>query len=342
MRILFVCDFPRPFTGRDFHGAGVGGTEAAVVVLAEELARSGHGVVVGTPGPEAEAYGGVAYAPLSAAVAEPFDLAVLVKGWSSAAPAVRAGRRVFFFTDVHTPDPAAVARACGWADEVLLMSDFQRERLLAAIPSLAARPLRVVGLPVHLPDYTGYAERRENVLLYCSVPDRGLHHLARIFPRVRRSVPDARLVVTSDFTLWGHPSARPAYEALFRGVEGVTYLGRVDRAELVAWQGRAKVMAYPCSFPEGFCIAAAECMAAGAVPVATRAFALPGTVGAGGVLLGGRPSGWLFRHRFARAVVRLLRDAEEWARRSAEVRADAFRRFAPARLAGDLLAAAAP
>ena len=37
--------------------------------------------------------------------------------------------------------------------------------------------------------------------------------------------------------------------------------------ELVRWQRQAKVMAYPCTFPEGFCVSAAECMAAGAVPV---------------------------------------------------------------------------
>ncbi len=79
-------------------------------------------------------------------------------------------------------------------------------------------------------------------------------------------------------------------------------------------QLRARVLAYPCTFPEGFCIAAAECMAAGAVPVTTNAFALTTTVGRAGVLIDGRPRSWFYRRRFVNAAVALLGDDQHWLR----------------------------
>jgi glycosyltransferase involved in cell wall biosynthesis len=344
MRILFLCDFARPFSAAEYRGAGVGGTEAAVVLMAEALAAAGHEVSVAVAGGGDAVERGVRWLPLTSARLAHADAAVLVKRWTDAAERVAAPRRVFFATDVHVADSGSVLRALHWAGQVLLMSEYQRACLERALPGLGGRPATVVGLPVDVAACAAPSGEREPVLLYCSVPDRGLHHLARVFPAVRRQVPGARLVITSDFTLWGAPAARPRYLPYFRGIEGVDYRGRVDRAELLALQASARVLAYPCTFPEGFCLAAAECMAAGCVPVTSDAFALPETVGAGGVLVGGRPGGWLYRRRFAAALVRLLRDGGEWARRSRAVRADALARFDPAAHAARLLrvVAAAP
>ena len=102
----------------------------------------------------------------------------------------------------------------------------------------------------------------------------------------------------------------------FEGQPGVKYLGHVDRSTLIAEQLRARVMAYSCTFAEGFCIAAAECMAAGAVPVTTNAFALTSTVADAGILVDGRPRSWFYRRKFVKAAIRLLTDDEYWRDRS--------------------------
>ena len=94
----------------------------------------------------------------------------------------------------------------------------------------------------------------------------------------------------------------------FDAQPGIRYLGHVDRATLLVEQQRARVMAYPCTFEEGFCIAAAECMAAGAVPVTTNNYALRTTVGDSGSLVSGRPRSWFYRRAFVKAAVRLLTD----------------------------------
>jgi hypothetical protein len=309
--ILFICDFPPGFTGARHHEAGVGGTEALVVVLAETLARRGIDVTVAAQVPAASGFRGVSYVPVDPPPRHA-AVTVLVKRWSAAA-AGAAAPRVFLATDVHVPDPAELARNLAWSTVSAALSPFMRTKLSAVVP---APRMEILPPPLALEDYPTSLEGRGPVLLYCSMPDRGLYYLKDLFPAIRRRVPGATLAITSDFTLWGKPAAKDAFDRFFRSHSGVTYLGHVDRSTLVAEQRRARVMAYPCTFPEGFCIAAAECMAAGTVPITTNAFALTTTVDDAGVLVDGRPRSWFYRRRFVKAAVRLLTDDGYWRERS--------------------------
>lgn len=314
--VTFICDFPPGFTGASHHGHGVGGTQAMVVVLAEALAAKGIVVRVLAQVLDASAAGAVLYEPVEAGRVPEADVVVLVKRWSDAA-APAQGTRVFVATDVHVPDPRELAKGIEWAHVSTALSPFMRSRLTAAV---AAPAMQILPPPLTLDDYASPPEDRGPLLLYCSMPDRGLYYLKDIFPAIRRQVPDATLAITSDFTLWGKAPARDAFMRFFKGQRGVTYLGHVDRATLVAEQRRARIMAYPCTFEEGFCIAAAECMAAGAVPVTTADFALTTTVGDAGVLVKGRPRSWFYRRAFVKAVVRLLREDAHWLQRSSACR----------------------
>jgi hypothetical protein len=314
--LIFICDFAPGFTGAKHHEDGVGGTEALVVVLAETLASRGIRVTVATRTTADSTHRGVSYVPVSAARPAQSDAAVLVKIWSDTAAAA-GPRRVFLATDVHVPEPAVLARSVTWATASAALSPFMRSRLTAVVP---APDMTVLPPPVANAEYDHPPARRGRGLLYCSVPDRGLYYLKDLFPAIRRRVPDATLVITSDFTLWGHAPAREAFQRFFEGQPGVEYLGHVPRARLVAEQLRARVLAYPCTFEEGFCIAAAECMAAGTVPVTTNAFALTTTVGDAGVLINGRPRSWFYRRAFVKAAVKLLSDDGDWDERSAACR----------------------
>lgn len=315
--VIFICDFPPGFTGAKHHGEGVGGTEALVVVLAETLAARGMSVTVAT---RAEGvvtrHGGVSYMPVRASRPRESDVSVLVKRWSESA-ADAGPTRFFLATDVHVPDPAELARSVAWSTVSAALSPFMHASLMAAA---AAPAMQVLPPPVAIGDYGNPPTRRDPVLLYCSVPDRGLYYLKDLFPAIRKRVPDATLVITSDFTLWGRAAAKEAFMRFFDGQPGVEYCGHVARSMLMTQQLRARVLAYPCTFEEGFCIAAAECMAAGAVPVTTNAFALTTTVGDAGVLIDGRPRSWFYRRRFVKAAVRLLTDDVYWRERSTACR----------------------
>jgi hypothetical protein len=334
-RVLFVCEFGPPFTGRDFRQAGVGGTESCVILLAEEYARRGAAVTVANRVAAPVVDGGVRYVPLPEIGGGDFDPIVLWKVWSDAA-AGRRGLRVFLWTDVHMPDPAMLRRCREWATVTLTLSEYQRRRLARATGAAALVALGCA--PVEIADYPSLPREKERLLLYCSVPDRGLYYLKDLFPRIRREAPGARLAITSDFSLWGAQPAKEAFLKFFAGQEGVEYAGHVSRRDLVSWQQRARVMAYPCRFEEGFCLSAAECMAAGGVPVTTNRYALVSTVADGGILVNGHPRGWLYRRRFVRACVRLLTDDRAWADLAERGRARTLREYSPARTLDRVLA----
>lgn len=332
--VRFLCDFGPPFTGADFRGAGVGGTEACVVLLAEELAARGARVVVANNVPAAARARGVDYHPLHSNAGGASDIVVLWKHWTNAAASHR-GRKIFVWTDVHVPDPAALRRAHGWADISFTLSRFQYEHMAAVAGR--DRLLSLDGAPIALEDYGSDTAPKEPLLLYCSVPDRGLYYLKELFPRIRRHVPAARLAITSDFSLWGATPAQASFQRFFEGHDGVDYFGHVSRGDLVALQRRARVMAYPCNFPEGFCLAAAECCAAGAVPVTTKAYALVESVADGGVLIPGHPRSWLYRRRFVRACVELLTDDARWRGYAEQGRRRARALFSPGSVLDRLL-----
>jgi glycosyltransferase involved in cell wall biosynthesis len=289
-----------------------------VVVLSEALTARGIDVTVATRSGE-EDCNRVRYQSIHAARPRQADVTVLVKQWSDVVTDA-ALERVFLATDVHVPDRQMIARCIGWCTKSFALSPFMRRSLQAVV---SAPGMGILPPPIAIEDYVSLVETRAPVMLYCSVPDRGLYYLKDLFPAIRARVSEAALVITSDFTLWGRAPAKEAFMRFFERTPGVEYLGHVDRSRLISEQRRARVLAYPCIFAEGFCIAAAECMAAGTVPVTTNAFALTTTVGDAGVLIDGRPRSWFYRRRFVKAVTELLSDDETWRARSAACRARA-------------------
>ena len=280
-----------------------------VVVLSEALADRGIAVTVATRLERARVRAGSCINRS----ARRGRVTLTSPSWSSGGVTRRleAGPvRVFLATDVHVPDPAMFARCLEWSTHSLALIAVHARtdpsggsRYGYGDSVAAARARRLHGERAHA---------RDPVMLYCSVPDRGLYYLKDLFPAIRKRVPAATLVITSDFTLWGRASAKVAFMRFFEHQHGIEYLGHVGRSQLIAEQHRARVLAYPCTFEEGFCIAAAECMAAGAVPVTTNAFALTTTVGDAGVLIDGRPRSWFYRRRFVKAAAALLTDDREW------------------------------
>lgn len=330
---VFIAPLPNSRVRGDEFATGVGGTTAATILQAEILAARGWSVVVASAVDREIEFGGVRYVPIAAAVGLSCDLLALVNNWSDVAEVVTTDRRLFLYHDTRPGGGPETPRCVAWADRTLVFSQFSRQVLASGLTTELLARVRVVPLPIRLGDYTPQGLKLGNRLLYSSMPDRGLVHLARWFPRILACVPDAELHITGDFTLYGWPSGRAGYEQLFAGLAGVHYHGRVSRSELVELQNSAKVLAFPCTFPEGFCIAAAEAMAAGAVPVTSDAFALATTVGPAGVLIPGQPGGgrrrvfqrWMYGQRFVRAVIRLLTDPAYWHMKADECRQAAGR-----------------
>lgn len=144
-------------------------------------------------------------------------------------------------------------------------------------------------------------------MIFCSVPNRGLPILAGLWDKIREQLPEASLIITSDYRLWGVPQALDQeHRLLWLNKQGVHYRGMIPRSELVKYQLEAQVQAYPCIYQELFCISAAECQVAGAVPVTSTAGALS-TTNEWGIQIPGNPSqhgGWAAQ--FVQSIINVM------------------------------------
>jgi glycosyltransferase involved in cell wall biosynthesis len=314
MEVDFISSVWPAVADGQYEEDGLGGAEAALVLLSRALASRGHRITIYGETYAPGFFNGVSYQNLAKLEPDrPRDVVVLVKAPYLPFKQMKARRRVFWLTDVRYD--TYEADVFPFVDLIFCMSEFHRSELCAHFPTLPSSRTVVLNLGVLEAEYFGkpaceLPPKNRDLLIYCSMPDRGLTHLTRLFPQIREEVPSAELVITSDFTLYRRPAANSGFRDLFCDMPGVRFLAKVPRQDLVRLQFEAKVMAYPCTFPEGFCIAALECMAAGAVPVSTAAFALTTTIGDCGILLPSRPGEPDYDRGFIRGVTRLLKDGQ--------------------------------
>ena len=122
------------------------------------------------------------------------------------------------------------------------------------------------------------------------MPDRGVMQLHAAWAEIVRDVPEASLVITSDWRLWSEwadPNAIQQFKTKFARLPGVTYLGAVKRDELIKHQLEAQLELYTGIYDELFGIATAENQVAGCYPITSDVGATKttnmGTVIAGNV-----------------------------------------------------------
>lgn len=153
-------------------------------------------------------------------------------------------------------------------------------------------------------------EKRRSSIVYCSSPDRGLHHLLSFFPKIKERVPDANLKIFYRYEPWRdavinlkQPNMQPHrqraeaieghLEKLGRnGENGVTLVGAVSNRQIGRELADAEVMAYPCDpvlFTEGFSCSTLESMAAGCHVVISDADALPEIYEGAANIIPGKP-----------------------------------------------------
>lgn len=310
LRIVFYYPFNRRFNEEDYEGSlGVGGSEAALIQLSRELANMGHVVDIYNDCSKTGNFKGVNWNHISDFSPDDYcDVFILFRSAHPALHTVFAKTKIFFSCDQYTNGNWLVD-VFPYVDRIIAISPFHKKYM---VDKKGADPDKIVvmDLGVSHTDYVSKNDKIRDRLIFCSVPERGLRYMPEAFNKIRTQVPGATLVVTSDYTLWGAKALNEGFKNELAGYSGVTFLGKVPRHELVRLQNEAEVMAYPCNYDENFCISAAECMAAGAVPVTTRQGSLPTTVGDCGVIINKVETDDGFVSDFVREVVSLLKDRE--------------------------------
>jgi glycosyltransferase involved in cell wall biosynthesis len=178
-----------------------------------------------------------------------------------------------------------------------VMGEVRARRPVEVIPNSVDLDLFAIapGQPIPVRDRTR--------VVWCSSPDRGLHHLLSFWPDVRRRVPGATLRVFYRLAPWldrarGNDDevgrrARYIEEVLPRLAPlGVEVHDLVPNARMAHELQEAACLAYPCDpvrYTEGFGCSVLDAAAGGCVPVVSGADALPEVHGSAVIGVPGPP-----------------------------------------------------
>lgn len=183
-----------------------------------------------------------------------------------------------------------------------------------------------IDLPVRTWEYREPVQKVSKRCIFTSIPDRGVMELHAAWARIVKEVPEASLVITSDWRLWAdwqteEPTRK--FRLSYAQLPNVTYLGAIKRSELVKIQMESDVHLYPSTFEEMFCIAVAESQVAGTFPITSDTGALPTTNM--GTVIHGNAQDPRWQDVFVQKSVELLTDPklaqkQEWIRECAKKR----------------------
>lgn len=305
------------FSPPDLYGRGLGGAEQALICVTEELARRGHVVSVYNSTEEPGIYSGVIYFNSSDFdPSEELDVFVLFRNPYKNIQIVNAKQKIFWSCDQFTSGNYALD-IFPYVDKTIAISEYHKSYLSERY-MIEQDKIFAIDLGVRKQDYSGLrVQKKPYSLLYCSVPDRGLFHLSKIFPLIQYLVPEANLTITSSYALWGKgiPDGVEYFKSLFDGMENVEYLSAVPRSELVKIQARSEILAYPNQPVNGltelFGISVAECQYVGCLPVCTPLGGLATTLLRGSVEIEGLPQDEGYYDMFISRVIDLLTNIRE-------------------------------
>lgn len=259
---------------------GCGGSEEATIYLSQELARLGHEVEVINSYPHPCHVDGVKWRHLSTLKPnEEFDNLIL---WRTPHHLddynLKAKKTFLWMHDVpigYWFKPERMKKI----DTIWVLSEYHKSLLPKQFQDKAI----VSANGVDVRQFNVTVTRDPRKVIYTSSYDRGLEHLLKIWPDVKKEVPTAELHV---YYGWGtfdklrmdeknRQWKSWMMEQLQR--EGVFEHGRVDQLTLAKELKSSSIFAYPCHFEEISCISAMKAQVAGCIPLTTGYAALAET-----------------------------------------------------------------
>lgn len=326
LRIVFFTGGNYKFSDGSFEEKGVGGSESSLILLTRELAKLGHRVeVYGNPEVFGEQNGVIYHSVKEFRPTDYCDVFVCFRNPLENPETINAVTKIFWSTDQYTMGDYNHHVFPNY-DKVICISPYHLEYFKKNYVKEGGKSI-YFDLGVNLLDYKEELEKIPGKLLFCSVPDRGLNYLAKLFPRIKEQVPNAELFITSDYTLWGSTPGNEKFLETFRNIPGVHFLGKVSRKELVYHQLTSEIMVYPCNYDENFCVSAAECLAAGTPVITSDIGAIRTTVNGDGLIIEGKPGTSEYDNEFVSQTIGLLTNPEKLHSFALKTKEHAHKRF---------------
>ena len=273
---------------------GLGGSEQAVVYLAQELAKLGWKVTVyANPLQDGGEYDGVVYKEwYDLNVKDTFNALILWRqiGFVDFNP--KAKFIMVWMHDVPS-NPEFTEERINKVDKIAVLSEYHKSLLrLNKGGEFVPMPEDKVFLTANgmQPLYKDVLENKElkrnlHRMIYTSSYDRGLIYLLRMWPDIKKAVPEAELHIYYGWNLYDtihrNNPARMQWKQIMVDLmkqEGVTEHGRVGHKQLAEAFMQSAIFSYSSDFQEISCMSAMLAQAYGAVPVVTNYAALVETV----------------------------------------------------------------
>lgn len=342
MKIDVLCNDGSPIgiIQEDIYGAlqdriGIGGAELALFTLCQQFVMDGHEVTLYNS-PRKKSAMPIFRQEHIESFQEGEDRDILIIFRSPNPKAYRAkGLKIWWSCDQYTV--GNYQDFAGVVSKVVVISDFHKNYFKNTY-HINEKKLYVIDIPVRVWEYENDKNipKNPNLILFSSIPDRGLVHMKTAWNRITQEYPEAELFITSDYRLWGAESPmNQKYRVDWIG-EKIKFWGAVPRTTLIKYQLQANILAYPCIYDELFCISVAEAQVAGAVPVTTGLGALS-TTNMGFIVSGDpRYKATNFAETFSNTILDFMRLSEsEQEKYRKEIQDRAIERFSPWRIANE-------
>jgi len=322
--IFYVGPGAEKWNPSTYKNKGIGGSETAVVEMAKRLCSFGHSVRVYSDcqGLEGD-FDGVEW--LDWRKYKNLECDVLI---TSRRPSVvddeynvRAKAVFCWVHDVSCGSSLNHSRALR-IDRFLCLSEWHKGYFLNAHNCVHPSQVIVTRNGIDISRFEKSIPRNPLRAVYSSSPDRGMEVAVKIWPEIRKRVPDAELHIYYGFENW-EVSAKSVNDQnqldliqrlkqMLKDHEkhGVYFHGRVNQEELAKSFLSSGVWCYPSWFSETSCITAMEAQAAGLRIVTTPIAALNETVADRGVMVSGDWLDPVFQSNFTDKMVTALTTTE--------------------------------
>lgn len=200
-------------------------------------------------------------------------------------------------------------------DGVLALSNYQSETFTKDL-RIPQEKIIVTRNGADLKMYKSPRKKRKPICIYSSVPDRGLDLFLKIWPEVKKKVPEAILKVFSSMSLYDWKDSFNSKKTInkVKKMDGVVYSKPVLQEELAKELLKAKLLLYPnCYDLEISCISVIEARVAGCVVVTSDLAGLKETA-YGNVLISSKPGSSDYINAFTKKTIFLLKNNPYWER----------------------------
>ena len=287
--IVFYCGYTaREWTPESLK-EGIGGSEEAIIHLAQGLSDKGWNVTVyNNCGYKQSKHGDVTYKPFwSWNYRDKQDVAVI---WRHLAPLdyeINADKVFVDLHDVIQPgelNEKRMERCAG----VFVKSKFHR----SLFPDVADNKFIIVPNGIISETFEGEHKKDPMLMINTSSPDRSLRALIDCFKEVKKEVPEAKCKWCYGWGVWdavyaNYPEKMQWKEDIQRELKevGIEEMGMISHEAVANLYKKATILAYPSEFAEIDCISLTKALASDCIPVTTTFSAMGEKSSYGGVYI---------------------------------------------------------